>query len=75
MVQGDPKLLDVSGSIAGREISSLLDRGIVRWTTTFCALMLACQPSVSQKKRKNIYIYIYQMGARPMGSVTYRESY
>ena len=38
----------IGGSIPSCEISSLLDRKLVRWSTTSCALALACRHSVSK---------------------------
>ena len=42
---------EVGGSILGCEISSLLDGKLVGWSTASCALVLACWPSVSKKKK------------------------
>jgi len=39
---------EVGGSIPGCEISSLHDGKIVGWSTTSCALALACRPFVSK---------------------------
>ena len=56
MVERYPDLKEeVGGLIPGREISSLLDKKIVRWSTASYALVLACQPFVS---KKSIYIVI-----------------
>jgi hypothetical protein len=40
---------EVGGSIPGCEISFMFDKIHVRWSTTSCALALACRPSVSTK--------------------------
>ena len=53
MVKRYPKE-KVGGSIPDREISSLLDRELVRWSTTSRALALSCWPSVSKQKKKKI---------------------
>ena len=59
LVQDDPELLGDGGEtpkfqgrgwwFSGCEISSWLDRLLVRWSTASCALVLACRSSVSQK--------------------------
>ena len=36
----------IGGSIPGCQISSLLDKILARWSTTSCALALACRPSM-----------------------------
>jgi hypothetical protein len=43
---------EVGGSIPGCEISSLLDKNLVRWSTVSYALALDCWPFVSKKKKK-----------------------
>jgi hypothetical protein len=49
MVKRYPNLKEeVGGPIPSCEISSLLDGKLVRWSTTSCALALACQPFVSK---------------------------
>jgi hypothetical protein len=66
LVRDDLKLLDdggeisksqgreVGGSIPSCEISSLLDMIIlVKWSTTLCALALACRPSLSKEKERD----------------------
>ena len=35
------------------ELSSLLDRKLARWSTTSCAMTLACQLYVEEKTTKN----------------------
>ena len=48
MVEIYPNLKEeVGGSILSCEISSLLDIKLAMWSTAFCALALACRPSVS----------------------------
>ena len=50
MVERYPNLKEEVGSrIPGCEISSLLDGIVVRWSTTSCALALACQLYVSKQ--------------------------
>ena len=52
MVEENPKLKEeIGGSIPGCEISFLLDKNLVKWLTTSCALALACPPSVSKKQK------------------------
>ena len=43
---------EVGGSIPGREIYSLLDVKLARWSIASSALALACWPSVSKKRKK-----------------------
>jgi hypothetical protein len=38
---------EVGGSIPGYEISSLLDKKLVRWSTASCVLALAYRPTIS----------------------------
>ena len=53
MVERYPNLKEeVGGAIPDCEISSLLDRKLVRWSIASCALALACARSVSKKKKK-----------------------
>ena len=53
MVERYPNLKEeLGGSILGCEISSLLDRRIVMWSTTSRALALACRPAASKNKNK-----------------------
>ena len=57
MVDRYPNLKEeVGGSIPGCKISSLLDGKLAMWSSTSCALALACRPSGSKKKpnHKNI---------------------
>ena len=50
MMERYPNLKEgVGGSIPDCEISSLPNEKLVRWSTTSCALVLACRPSVSKK--------------------------
>ena len=50
MVERYPNLKEEVGSLVPScEISSLHDIKIARWSTTSCALALACQHSVSKK--------------------------
>jgi len=54
MVERYPNLKEeVGGSIPACEISSLLDEKLAKWSTTSCALALACRPSVSKKKERS----------------------
>ena len=54
MMERCPNLKEeVGGSISSSEISSILDRKLVRWSTASCALALACRPSVSKKYKNN----------------------
>jgi hypothetical protein len=47
MVERYPNLKEeVGGSIPGYEMFSLLDIKLARWSTTSCALVLACLPYV-----------------------------
>ena len=39
---------EVGGSNLGCEISSLLDKILVRWSTATCSLALACRTSISE---------------------------
>ena len=45
---------EVGGSIPGCKISSLLDKLLVRWSTSSCALTLTCRFSISKKKEKEL---------------------
>ena len=47
---------EVGTSNPGCEISSLLDGKLPRWSTTSCALALACWPSVSNSFKKNVMV-------------------
>jgi hypothetical protein len=53
MVERYPNLKEEVGSLThGCEISSLPDEKLAMWSTASCALALACQSSLSKKKRK-----------------------
>ena len=53
MVERYPNLKkEVGGSIPSCEISSLLDKKPVRWSTASCALTLACRFTISKIKIK-----------------------
>ena len=53
MLEGYPNLKEeVGGLIPNREISSLFDGELARWSTISCALALACPPFVLKKKKK-----------------------
>jgi hypothetical protein len=61
MVEIYPNLKEeVDGSTPGYEISSLLHRKLVRWSTASCALALASQPSASKKEKKGIHASPHQ---------------
>jgi hypothetical protein len=53
MVERYPNLKEeVGDSIPACEISSLLDKKLVRWSTAFCALALVSRTFVSKRKKK-----------------------
>jgi hypothetical protein len=55
MVERYPNLKEeVGNSISSCEISSLLDRKLARWSTTSCALVLACRLFVSIKRTNKL---------------------
>ena len=53
MMERYPRLKkEVGGLIPDCDISSLLDRKVVKWSTTSYALVLGCRPFVSKRRRK-----------------------
>jgi hypothetical protein len=53
MVERYPNLKEeVGGLVLGCEISSLLHRKLVTWSTVLCVLVVTCRSFVSKKKKK-----------------------
>ena len=60
---------EVGGLIPDCEISSLLDRKLVRWSIASCALALACRHSVSKKEEKRRrYLHCWKIEVRKIAN-------